>query len=257
MFLRNRLFGSTILRAPENDQGATFDDPADPDFDDLDPDLPDDWEPDGSEDVEQEDGGNEPAEEPAPRSRATNRVAEATRQRNEERQRADSLQAELDRMRSERNQPPRETPEQRAERIRLMSPDERTDFLLREQHNHFEDRFARLEFESRDSADRTAFEGLCARSPVAAKLKDDVERTLADMRKSGSTAPRETVLKYLIGDRALTKAPAARTRQVNRAEGARTANAARPTGGRSDTQADRRGGNDREARARRLENVKL
>ena len=189
-------------------------------------------------------------------SRAERRVQQALKD-------AKEAKAEVERVRQELAQArqasaPQETPSQRAERLSMMDPDQRVDYLLREQQNQNDQRYARLEFNMADSADRTAFEGLCARNPTAAKLKTEVEDRLAELRRNGTTAPRETVLKYVIGDRALANGSRAKTRAQSTADANRARQTARPTGGRSDAGTPSgRNTDERTARRARLEDMEI
>jgi len=200
----------------------------------------------------QEAGRQEEVRQP---SRAERRVQQALTE-------AKAAKAETERLRLEiqqaRTAQPVESQAQRQERLMLMDPDQRVDYLLRERQQQEDARFARLEFQMADSADRTAFEGLCARNPVAAKLKTNVEDYLAEMRRNGTTAPRETVLRYVIGDRALANAPRATTRARNTADANRQRQAARPGAARSDAGgSSRTATNEAEARRKRLEDMQI
>jgi hypothetical protein len=109
-----------------------------------------------------------------------------------------------------------------------------------------------------DSADKTAFEGLAARNPVAAKLRDQVEERLAEMRRGGTTAPRETVLRWVIGDRALANAGRAKGKATKRADANRTNQTTRPGSGRGDTAGEGRTNNDSAAaRRKRLDGMNI
>lgn len=187
-------------------------------------------------------------------SRSERRVEQALKEAKEAREDAARLRAEM----QQRQAAPQETAAQRSERLAMMDPDQRVEYLLAERGRADETRYARLEFQMQDSADRTAFEGLCARNSTAAKLKTEVEDRLAELRRNGTTAPRETVLKYVIGDRALANAPRAKTRAQNTADANRQRQTARPTGGRSDAGTPTgRIADDRAARAKRLEDQQI
>jgi hypothetical protein len=183
-------------------------------------------------------------------SRAQRRVETALREAREAKEEIARLRAEA----QQRPTQPAETAAQRAERLAMMDPDQRVDYLLNEQRQQFGNELAQIRFQTADSADRTAFDGLCARNPVASKLRDNVESYLADMRRNGTNAPRETVLKYVIGDRALANAGRATGKARRTAEDNRSRQAARPSSPRNDTRGESsRSGSEREARAKRLE----
>lgn len=146
------------------------------------------------------------------------------------------------------------------ERTRLaeMDPEQRLEYLLNQQGQRHQADLQTLRFEMQDSSDRTAYEGLCTRSPVATKLKDEVETRLRELRANGQTAPRETVLKFLIGERALTNAGRAKGKAQRIADTNKQRQTARVGSARGDaTETGRRGGDDKTARAKRLENMQI
>jgi hypothetical protein len=243
------------------DDPNLLDDPADDAPDDQIDDIPDDDQIDDIPDDPDAPDGDQPQDRQDPPqrqpSRAQQRIETLAREAREARAEAQRAREEIEAFRRAQAQP-QETPAQRAERLAMMDPDQRTDYLLAERDRRENERYARLEFQMQDSADRTAFEGLCARKPVAAKLKDQVEERLAEMRRNGTTAPRETVLKWVIGDRALANEPGARTRAKNYADANRQRQQARPTGSRDDAGAPSgRASNEKEARRKRLEDMEL
>jgi hypothetical protein len=187
-------------------------------------------------------------------SRAERRIQQALREAKEAKEEVARLKA----LPPPAPQQPRETPAQRAERLSMMDPDERVQFLLDEQRQQFEGRFGQLQFQTTESADRTAYEALCARNPAASRLQGQVETYLAEMRRNGTTAPRETVLKFLIGERALANAGRANGRQAKRADDNRQRQTARPGNSRSDNAPARdRGLSEQDARRKRLEDMEI
>lgn len=193
--------------------------------------------------------------QPSRGERRIQAALKAAREANERAERAERLVTEATRTRQEQN---RETVEQRRDRLAMMDPDDRVQYLLHEQGQKFEGELAAIRFQTADSADRTAFEGLCARNPAAGKLKAQVETYLADMRRNGTNAPRETVLRYVIGDRALANAGKATGKAQRRADDNRVRQQARPGAARSDTGGEsRRGGSEAQQRAKRLEDIEI
>lgn len=266
--LTRLLSGPRILRAPEDDRGSASDeldedfslDPSD-DVDDEEERLQDDDRDDlddedltGLDDDDEED--DPPARQP---SRGENRVAKATRAAKEANERADRLERRLEEVAAQvRPAPTQETPQQRETRLAAMDPYERLQVELQETRQETRLFQQRLEFETRDNSDKVAYDALCQRAPVAAKLKDEVEQRLADMRKAGTTAPRETVLRWVIGDRALKNAGKATSRARKSADQNRERHQARaPAGGRGDAPQEGRNKNGASARDKRLENMNL
>jgi hypothetical protein len=140
-------------------------------------------------------------------------------------------------------------------RLELMSPDERTDYLVSKTRNEVQNEIRQLRFEQSDIADRTRFDGLCSRKPHFADIADDVESELTRLRRQGGNSTRETVALYLIGKRADERAGRAKGKQVKQGKQNIDRQTAKPSGGRSDIRGgdERRGGNDRTARAKRLD----
>jgi len=253
------LRGPTIARAPENDEGFDLD--LDLDADDAEPDEPDE-DTEEDEEPDEPDEGDEPDDEPEQRAAPTRkpfaqRVEEVADRR--VRERTQELERQIRELRqNQAPAQPRETPEQFQQRLAQMEPWERTEYLRQQDANFLQQRLNQIEFNSKDSADRTAYEALSTREPVAAKLKADVEARLQEMRANGMDAPRETILKFLIGERALANKTRATNRTSKAAAARREAQTARPSSGRGDTPAgDRRQSNDRAARSRRLADTPL
>ena len=65
------------------------------------------------------------------------------------------------------------------------------------------------QFAQTDLLDKTTFQQRALQNPMVAKYADRVEQTLQEMRSKGQTAPRESILKFLVGEEVLNKAPAA------------------------------------------------
>jgi hypothetical protein len=256
---RAMLSGPTISRAPENDEGHDADLDLDEDFSLDEPDEDQD-EPD--EDADEVDVLDlEDVDEPPTRqSRGESRVATATKVAAEAKREAAELRERLAALEAQRNAPapePRETAAQREQRLANLEPWERTEALRQEDSAATRQTLARIEWESKENADKVAYEALCARAPVAAKLKDEVETRLADMRKAGTTAPRETVLRWVIGDRALANGSKAAGKARTTAAGNRDRQATRPASGRGDAAPEGRRGTTDQARAKRLETYSL
>jgi hypothetical protein len=257
------------LRAPEDDNGADAGDYDEVDEieaedegveDDAAVEGDDEEEPDQGEDddVGADEGQEERPAQVAAKSRAQARVEAATKAAKEAKAEAEALRREMQGLMAERQRTQQqETQSQRAERLAQMGEAERLEYLLNEQGQNFQARLNAIQFEAQDSADRTAFEGLCSRNPTAASLKDEVESQLRQLRAAGTTAPRETVLKYLIGERALSRAPRAKAKAERSAAANRQRQSARPGSARSDVSTGRPRGDEAAQRRARLEDVNI
>lgn len=146
---------------------------------------------------------------------------------------------ELDELRRSQHaptyQPPAETPQQRAERLSLLSPEDRIRTEVDERLQQHERNQQQLLGRLQDSSDQTAFQALCARNPLAAKMSEQVERELAGVRSRGMDLPRQSIFTYLVGQKALEqmgKGNRAARRNQQRQQG-------RPVNARGDVRPER------------------
>jgi hypothetical protein len=149
-----------------------------------------------------------------------------------------------------------ETPEQRAQRFGLMTPQEQIAESLRESELRTEQRIAAMQFQSLEMADRTQFQAKYASKPeFFARWAPKVEGLVAEQLAKGRPVEREVALRHLIGEAAiakmLSKEGKLETRQAQRRVQAQRT---RPVDTGSDTQAQRRTGSSVE---RRLENMQI
>ena len=132
-----------------------------------------------------------------------------------------------------------------------MDPGERAEYIARQTAAQTQQTLAQIQFNSWDANDKVAFDALGSRNPAAAKVRDKVESYLQDMRKSGTNAPRETVLKYVLGEMALAAGARA-------AADGRQRQPVRTPATRGDVSAGgQRRGSEAAQRRARLENVEI
>lgn len=257
--MRLVLMGPKPSFAPETDEGTEFDD-ADDDTDaaaedsesDEDPEEPDDAA--GDEDPDEEDEADlDPDVDPEPRpTRGATRIQTLAAERAAEKVRADRAEAELAELRRTRDSQETAAAHTReAERLASLTPEER----IAEQVNQ---RLARIEFTTWDSNDQVAFSSLTNSNPAVAAVKDEVETLFKQQVAMGKPTDRQTIAAFVIGQRALQRAPAAKRKGAKAAADSKAKNTARSASGRGDVPAARqRGANDAAARKRRLENVEI
>lgn len=245
--LKRYLLSSAAAFAPPDAPGAG--DPPDGD-DRIEVDLDDDEtvvdpieEPEGDDDEPGNDdldasageGEQPPERQPSRGDRRITALTERTRLQAEENAR---LTRELDNFR--RNPPaplaPVETPAQRAERLALLSPEERMEERVSEALRVHDQRSQQLTSQLMDQSDRASFDARTAANPLFKKIATDVERELAALRARGENLPRETIATYLIGQRVLAQQGKAKPGAQQR----RRAQEARPVNGRGDVSGDRR-----------------
>lgn len=143
------------------------------------------------------------------------------------------------------------TEAQERERLAQMLPEERAEYLARQSVNEVQRIGQQLQQQLADQTDRAEFAAKCVAHPALARVKDQVEATLVEYRKSGQTLPREVVAAYLIGQSVLSRAPKAATTQRKTAAARVARETARPTTGGSDV----RGSQTKDDRAARLERL--
>lgn len=238
------------------DLDTDLDDQDDPDIDDADPDDQDDADDD--QDDEPSGGRQQPTDEG--RSRGGNRIQ---RLANENR----DLKTRLERLergdRTQQSAPARTGPTQaeveiERARVAAMPPEERAEYIAHLARQEAQQGYQSLRADLMDREDRRDFESLCARSPIAARLKDRVEQDLQKARAQGINVSRDAILKHLIGERALQQAPRAQRKQQRQADQQRQRQQARPGGGsRSDVAPNRGAKDERQARAERLKDVPI
>ena len=252
-WLKKYLLSTAVRYAAPNDEGTpdAGDRIPEPDLDDdeavTDPvgetDEGEDDDQGASDDDDQEDDGELAAGEPERPTRGNRQVGElrrVARERAEENARLTRDMAEMrGRLDALSRQPaaPVETAAQRAERMALMSPEERAMEMVNESLQRHERNQAQLTNQLLDQSDRSAFEARMAATPLLRKLLGEVERTRQTiMQRDGTIISRMDVATYLIGQKVLQQQgkgkPAAQQRCRQQE--------ARPTNPRGDVTAERR-----------------
>lgn len=201
--------------------------------------------------------------QPKPRSAATIAVQEAKRAAKAAREDAENTRRELNELRAAaQGRQTREQQELEAQRVALMAPEEKYDYLLKQQETRFEGRFAALQFQQADSGDRVAFQSLCARpndqGKALASVADEVEKRLGELRRNGGNTSREVLAKYIIGERAFERAGRAKAKQTKTGAANIARNKVAAPSGRGDVAGgSRRSGNEIEQRRARLEDQQI
>jgi hypothetical protein len=200
----------------------------------------------------------QPAPEPRQPSRAETRIRSLTEQIRERDTRLAETNRRIDELIARQSAPqpaPRETPEQRAARFAVMTPQEQIAETFRESEARWEQRMQGFQLQSAETADRTAFQAKCAVDPLYARWAPKVEGRLAELRTKGTNLEREVLLKYLIGEAALDRRSSKDgKREVEKAATRVAAARVRPANSGSDTQPQRR---QTQSLERRLENQQI
>ncbi len=186
-------------------------------------------------------------------SRGEIRIQALTRRTKEAEERAiraETLAAERERTRTTPQTDPNEARRIRQEKLDLMEPAERKTFLLEEQVTNMQREQLIATIKTEDRIDKSSYDTEVRANPkgVHAKMQDRVEKTLAELRRSGSNAPRETVLAYVIGQKALEDAKAGPKKQTVREKEAAAVRVntakAKPASVRADGESAKSGGDE-------------
>jgi hypothetical protein len=246
---------------PDDEQDLLLDDPVDDT--ETEAESPDDSSveadeeaiPDSPDEVAAPTDDQQPAPSRQQPSRGERRFQVLTSElANEKRQRED-MARRLDAILAQQRQPVQETPEARAQRHALMTPEERMREDLQNASVTHQTEMRLLRFQMQDNSDKTAFEAKAAVDPLYSKWKPEVERELLALRQQGQNVDREKLMDYLIGKsiREGRKVEVAAQRRAAQQRVQRQS--VRPTNSGSDVQASRRErGNSLE---KRLENQAL
>ena len=198
----------------------------------------------------------EPVEEPQRPSRRDTRIASLTDRLKEADAERETFRRRLAEVEQRYQQPKaQESPEQRAQRRALMTPQEVMTEELNEAKNSFTQQLQQVQWQNAETADRTTFQAKCASNPLYAKYAPKVEGKLAELRTRGINSEREVLLKYLIGEAALERMSSKEGKQEVRQAQQRVKRATvRPSNSGSDEAATRR---REESLERRLENLNI
>ncbi len=192
--------------------------------------------------------------EEQPRSRATTRVQTALQQARDAQERADRLARELQEEREARLRVTTqgESPQQIAERLALLTPEERSEYKLNQAVAEMQRERALDQFKLQDVADKMAYDAKALSDKEYARLAPKVEQARVEYMRQGSVVPREALLKYLVGEEVLAaRSKTGAQRRAGQANVARQT--VQPANGRTDVRGDRRAAAS--TPAKRLEGV--
>ncbi len=212
-------------------------------------------EPEGAEVDAQPEQRDRQDEQRQP-SRGERRFQTLSRELSEQRQRNEELNRRLDSLIAGQPRPQQgESPEARAARQALLTPEERIrEELQAAQQVHSRD-MQTLQFSILDGNDRAAFEAKATVDPLFSKWKPKVEAELAALRSKGQSVEREKLMFYLIGKNAVETRKQSSGQQRHAAQGRVRQQSTRPSNSGSDTSGSRRDRNT--SLERRLENQSI
>ena len=149
-----------------------------------------------------------------------------------------------------------EDPNREAERLALMTPEERADYKLNNALNQIRREQALTAFKVQDETDKARFEAKAANDKIYAKYAERVEQArLKYMREQNTVIPREELLKHMVGDDVLRNRGKTVGRQTAQGKANIQRQQAPVANGKGNAQANRRGAQD--TPAKRLEGVAI
>lgn len=189
----------------------------------------------------EDDGTPEPAEgRQEPVTRGGGRVQRVVEERN-------ALRDELAAMRAERQaQAAREAQQQQQwdeqawqERWAVMTPEEKVNELYQRGTQQLQQIQQQNAFQMGMMRDQMAYEAKASVNPVYARYKDEVETQYNQYAQQGRFIPRETLLKQLLGEKALATATKATGQARKQGQKKIEAQTTRPSGGKGDATSTR------------------
>ena len=143
------------------------------------------------------------------KSRAQERIRRQQEELQRERARADAAERERQQLLQQIQSQSSQAEQLRQQQfLESLDPSERQAYMLQQQMEQMRREVQQQQFAQADMTDKIGFQQRALQNPMIAKYVDRVEETLATMRAKGQTAPRESILKFLIGEEVLNKAPA-------------------------------------------------
>lgn len=213
----------------------------------------------GEEGEEGEDGLLDPDEPPARETRGSGRISRLSNEVQELRRQLRDRDARPAPAAPAAAQPQEETEEAFRARLALLAPHEQ----VLETQSRSERRFARVlqanAMQQQDMLDKVQFDTKAASNPRYKRYADDVEKLRTELMQQGQLVPRQILLEVVIGRKVLANDGALRGKGQQRQAAQRRVAAAttKPGQARSDVPAQRGRLSEKEARAKRLENLQI
>jgi hypothetical protein len=143
-------------------------------------------------------------------SRAQERIRRQQEELQRERQARESVERERQQLMQQLEQQRTNAEQSRQQQyLESLDPMERQNYQLQTQMEQIRREMQASQFAQADLTDKMAFQQRVTSNPMLAKYSERVESALQDMRNKGQTAPRESILKFLVGEEVLNKAPGA------------------------------------------------
>ena len=189
--------------------------------------------------------------------RGESRFQKLANEAREAREHAARVERELQEFKAEQSRKAAvvEKKEPTAEEMALWSTEQVIDYKMQKATGQFSQNLQQLQWNTMESNDKAAFERLQLSDPRAKKYAAEVETRLANIRKQGQNVDRESLLKFIVGEKVMEGGGKAAAKQKKQGEEQIRRQKTNPPGGQSDVRGGRTQDSEAEARRKRLENV--
>ena len=132
------------------------------------------------------------------------------------------------------------TEQQERERLALMTPEERMGYVLDKSQRDTQRQLREMEFRTQNLTDKAAFDAKASIHPTYAKYQEPVEAKFQELLSKGTPTDRETILKFMLGERALQAAgPNGRSKAAKTGQSRVAAQTVKPGSAKGDTASQR------------------
>lgn len=209
--------------------------------------------PQGQDDEE----GDEGPDGLEPQSRSGRKsFGDIRREAREAREDAAKLRREMEELKTatqQRQSAP--DPELERQRLELMTPEERLEYKLNRANEANQRQIQMMQFQMADQMDRTNYRAVARSNPVYAKYEGEVEAKRQELLRKNTAVDRETILKYIIGEKMLASGGKGGDKQRRAAQDRVNRQRVPAANGKGDVASDRRSGG--RTLENRLEGVEL
>ena len=199
----------------------------------------------------------EEAKQQVLKGRGESRFQKLANEARQAREDAANLKRELDEFRAEQSRKAAvvEKKEPTPEEMALWSTEQIIDYKLQKATGQFGQTLQQMQWNTMESNDKAAFERLQLSDPRAKKYAAEVETRLASIRKQGQNVDRESLLKFIIGEKVFQGSGKATAKAKKDGEAQIRRQTTKPPAGSSDVRGGRTQDSEAEARRKRLENI--
>ena len=190
-------------------------------------------------------------------SRGASRFQKLANEAREAREHAARVERELQEFKAEQSRRAAvvEKKEPTAEEMALWSTEQIIDYKLQKATGQYGQQLAQMQWNTQEANDKAAFERLQLSDPRAKKYAAEVEARLASIRKQNQNVDRESLFKFILGEKVYQNGSKAAAKQKKQGEAEIRRQKTNPPSGQSDVRGGRTQDSEAEARRKRLENV--